>query len=71
MNQMEASIKMMLKGLDGMTKDLENLVTDTYSKMSPEQALQFAKELQKNKVESSINDATKQINDLKNSLKID
>lgn len=54
-----------------MTKNLENLVTDTYSKMSPEQALQFAKELQKNKVESSINDATKQINDLKNSLKID
>ena len=71
MNQMEASIKMMLKGLDGMTKNLENLVTDTYSKMSPEQALQFAKELQKNKVETSINDATKQINDLKNSLKID
>lgn len=71
MSQMEASIKMMVMGLEGMTKNLENLVTDTYSKMSPEQALQFAKELQKNKVESSINDATKQINDLKNSLKID
>ena len=70
MSQMDSSIKKMLEGLDEMTSNLEDIVSNSYSQMTPEQAILFAKELQKQKVDAKMSEAAVQINELKKTFKI-
>lgn len=67
---MDSSIKKMLEGLDEMTSNLEDIVSNSYSQMTPEQAILFAKELQKQKVDAKMSEAAVQINELKKTFKI-
>lgn len=65
----ELGIKQMMSGLEKMASGLEKTVTETYSKMSPEEAINFAKESKQHKIEDYLSDINKGIVELKTTLK--
>jgi hypothetical protein len=68
---MDADIKKMLDGLDGMTKNLEAIVKKSFEQMNPEQAMEFAKGLENARVNEKVNEAHTSISELRKSFKID
>lgn len=62
---MDSDIKIMLKGLDGMLASLEKTVTDSFAKMTPEEAVKFSQAMNQQKVHERYKEAEEQINNLK------
>lgn len=67
---MDNDIKLMLKGLDGMLSSLEKTMSDSLSKMTPEEAVKFAQSMSENKVQERYKEAEEQIMNIKKSFDI-
>lgn len=65
MSQMDSSITMMLKGLEGMTKAVDGMVTKSMEDMPAEDAIKFAKQLEESKLSEQMNEATKGLKEIK------
>lgn len=69
-NSIKIGVEQLMSGLDSMVKGLEKTVTESYSKMSGEQAVQFAKEMEKANVSTHVEELKKGIVELKTNLNV-
>lgn len=68
---MDNDIKLMLKGLDGMLANLEKTVSNSFSKMTPDEAVKFSQAMNQQKIHERYKEAEEQINNLKKGFDFD
>jgi hypothetical protein len=69
-NNIKHGVEQLMAGLDLMVAGLEKNVTEAYSKMGKDEAIEFKKAMEKSNINSHVEDLTKNIKDLKVSLNV-
>ena len=69
-NNIKHGVEQLMAGLDLMVAGLEKNVTDAYSKMGKDEAIEFKKAMEKSNINNHVEDLTKNIKELKVSLNV-